>query len=235
VPRVKPRRLLRRALTAAAAFATAAVFASPASALWCDGDTQSYTYAGVINSDRAHGVAATITALSTPRVQWGHVAGWIGVGGVNAGPNGQPEWIQVGYSGFYGGESQLYYEVTRPGFGTRYYEVDASIAVGEKHRVGVSEIRGRRNWWRVWVDGKPASDPIYLPGSHGAWQPMAIGESWNAGRAACNSFSYRFDWVVVAHRAGAIWRPVADSYELEDRGYRVVRPARATFITSGRA
>lgn len=218
-----------------AAFAAAAVFATPASALWCDGESETYAYAGVVNLRRAHGVAATVTALSAPRVQWGHVAGWVGVGGTDAGPNGEAEWLQVGYSGFHGGESKLYYEVAQPGSAPRYHEVDAAVGVGESHRVAVMEMSGRPNWWRVWVDRRAVSAPIYLPGSHGAWQPMAIGESWNGGQPACNSFSYRFGRVKVATRPGGSWRSPADVYELEDRGYRVVRPSAASFIAHASA
>ena len=218
------------------AVAASVVFASPASArLWCDGESESYSYAGVINLQRAHGVAATLTALSSPRVEWGHVAGWVGVGGTNAGPNGEAEWIQVGYSGFYGGESKLYFEITRPGVGPRYHEVDSHVAVGESHRVAVLEMARRPNWWRVWVDRVPVSAPVYLPGSHGAWQPMAMGESWNAGKPACNSFSYRFGRVVVARRPGGTWRPLTETYELEDRGYQVVRPSATNLIARASA
>jgi hypothetical protein len=229
-------RFLHRTGVVAAALAAAAVFAPSASAaLWCDGESESYSYAGVIELRRAHGIVATVTALSAPRVEWGHVAGWVGVGGPNAGPNGEAEWIQVGYSGFYGGESKLYYEVARPGSAPRYHEVDATVSIGERHRVAVAEIRRRPNWWRVWVDGRAVSDPVYLPGSHGAWQPMAIGETWNAGRPTCNSFTYRFDRVKVAGRAGRAWRRPVDVYELEDRGYRVVRPSAASFIAQADA
>jgi hypothetical protein len=235
VPRLWSR-VLRRTGVVAAAVGAAAVFAAPASAsLWCDGESESYSYAGVIELRRAHGVAATLTALSVPRVQWGHVAGWVGVGGPNAGPNGEAEWIQVGYSGFYGGESKLYYEVTRPGASPRYHEVDATVTVGESHRVAVAEMRRRPNWWRVWVDRRPVSDPVYLPGSHGAWQPMAMGESWNGGQPACNSFSYRFGRVRVARRPGGAWRGIIDAYELEDRGYQVVRPSAANLIARANA
>jgi hypothetical protein len=235
VPRVSTG-VFRRTAVLAGALAAAAIFAAPApAALWCDGESESYAYAGVVDLRRAHGVAATLTALSAPRVQWGHVAGWVGVGGTNAGPNGEAEWIQVGYSGFYGGESKLYYEVTRPGSAPRYHEVDAAVGVGERHRVAVAEMARRPNWWRVWVDRRPVSDPVYLPGSHGAWQPMAIGESWNGGQAACNTFSYRFSRVKVARRAGGTWRRPADVHELEDRGYRVVRPSAASFVAQATA
>jgi hypothetical protein len=229
-------RVLRRVGVAAAALAAAAAFAAPASAaLWCDGESESYAYAGVVDLQRAHGIVATVTALSVPSVQWGHVAGWVGLGGPTAGPNGEAEWIQVGYSGFYGGATKLYYEIAVPGSAPRYYEVDGSVGVGERHRVAVLEMGRRPNWWRVWVDGRPVSDPVYLPGSHRAWQPMAIGETWNAGRPACNSFAYRFGRVRIATRAGGSWRRPVNLYELQDRGYQVVRPFAATFIAQANA
>ena len=61
---------------------------------------QDYAYAGLQSAGKAHGIAATITALTTPTVDDGHVAGWIGVGGVDAGPGGAAEWLQVGYASF---------------------------------------------------------------------------------------------------------------------------------------
>ncbi len=39
----------------------------------------------------------------------------------------------------------------------------------KKHRFIVLEMASRKSWWRVWVDGKPVSPPINLPGSHGIW------------------------------------------------------------------
>ena len=42
------------------------------------------------------GVRATITALRQPSVSAGHAAGWIGVGGPGAGPNGETMWLQTG-------------------------------------------------------------------------------------------------------------------------------------------
>ena len=38
--------------------------------------------------------------------------------------------------------------------------------------------------WRVWVNGRPVTDPIFLADSHAALSPMALGESWDGGRPA---------------------------------------------------
>lgn len=223
----------RTPLIFACALVAGLLLADPALSATC-GDTD-YSYAGVVHARRAHGVAATLTALSAPRVEWGHVGAWVGVGGVGAGPNGETEWIQVGLSGFSGGESKLYFEITRPRSAPRYFEIDPHVAVGERHRVSVLETRRRRGWWRVWVDGKPVSRPVYLPGSHGAWRPMAMAESWNGGTGVCNGFSYRFARVAVSIRPGGTWRPLDVGYRLEDPGYDVAQAKRATFVARVRA
>ena len=101
------------------------------------------------------------------------------------GPGGSDEWLQIGLSGFAGGVSSVYYEVARPGRAPLYTELKTDVRPGETHRIAVLEQHGRAGWWRVWLDGRAASRPIYLPGSHGRWTPMATAESWTpAGRPA---------------------------------------------------
>lgn len=212
--------LLRRAILAALVAAAAAGVPAAADAARC---SKAYSYAGLVSADRAHGVRATIQALAVPRVKWGHVAGWVGVGGVGAGPSGETEWIQVGYSGFYGGTSQLYYEVTPPNGDPRYVAVLASVRPGERHTVAVREIANRPEWWTVRVDGRAVGSPVHLPGSHGAWRPVATAESWNAGKGQCNAFAYRFSNVRIATRPNGRWRQFRSSYALQDPGYRVAR------------
>ena len=58
-----------------------------------------------------------------------------------------------------------------------------NVQVGESHRLAVLEMNRRPGVWRVWVDGKPATDPVVLPGSHRIWKPIATAESWNGGVA----------------------------------------------------
>ena len=211
--------------------AAASLFAGTASAAASCGSA-SYSYAGLVHANPGHGVRATLTALMAPNVAMGHVAGWVGVGGVGAGPNGETEWIQVGLSGFSGGQSSLYYEITRPGGASRYTAVIPDVAPGEAHTVAVLEMFGRRDWWRVWVDRRPVSDPVYLPGSHGRWEPMATAESWNAGTRKCNRFKYLFENVKVAGAPGGGWRQLAAGYTLEDPGYRVVGRTLAGFTAT---
>jgi hypothetical protein len=190
----------------------------------------SYSYAGLANAGSGHGVKATITALALPQVEWGHVAAWVGVGGPGMGPNGEDAWIQIGFSGFFGSTNRLYYEITRPGDVPRYTEVEAEVPLGAARRLAVLEMAGKRDWWRVWVDGIPVSEPVHLPGSHGRWTPMATAESWNAGREACNRFDYRFERVMVASVAGGRWKALDPGFMFEDPGYRVVMRAPAGFL-----
>jgi hypothetical protein len=216
-------------LLVALAVATVPAFAGPAHA----GCTKTYSYAGLVSVRPAHGVRATLEALSIPRVSSGHVAGWVGVGGVGAGPRGETEWIQVGYSGLFGGQSQLYYEVTPPNRPPRYTAIDPDLNPGERHTIAVHEVPTRRDWWRVRVDGRPVGAPVHLPGSHGRWRPIATAESWNAGDGRCNAFAYRFSNLRVATRPNRRWRPFEPGQTLQDPGYRVAR-SQAGFIARAR-
>jgi hypothetical protein len=161
----------------------------------------------------------------------GHVAGWVGVGGPGAGPNGSDEWIQVGFSAFPGSSSSsLYYEVAQPHQAPRYYEIASGLAPGTTSKVAVAELAGRAGWWRVWVDDHAVGEPVHLPGSHGAWRPLATTETWGAGSPVCNRFRYRFGSVSVATRPGGGWQPLRRHYTFQDHGYRIKRIAQATFV-----
>jgi len=154
-----------------------------------------------------------------PAVVAGHVGGWVGVGGTQAGPGGTAEWLQVGLAAFPGDQTmQMYYEVTLPRTQPRYVELQSNVAPGTSHRFAVLEMRNRDNWWRVWVDGRPVSAPIHLPDSHGSWYPQAMGESWNGGVGACNSYAFRFADVDVATADGGGWRPLQSGGKWQDPG-----------------
>jgi hypothetical protein len=217
-------RLLRRVgLAAVAGVVLTAFLASAASAAPC---SKTYSYAGLVSAKSGHGITTDLRAVSAPNVAWGAVAGWVGVGGNDA-------WLQVGYSGFAGGEHRLYYEVKQPGEQPRYTSVK-EIVVGETHRVSVRESRTRPNWWRVLVDGRAVSPLIYLAGSHRSWQPMATAESWNGGRGNCNGLTYRFSRVLLATRPGGSWRKLPVAYDMQDPGYRIRRTADG-FVAATRA
>jgi len=185
-----------------------------------------YSYAGLQSNSKAHGVSATLLQVKAPSVLDGHVGGWVGVGGTSSGPNGAAEWIQVGFAAFSDSpESQLYYEVTVAGSSPRYVTVDPDVRAGDTHRVSVLEMGGRKAWWRVWVDNRPVSPPIHLPGSHGAWYPQAVAENWAGSTGACNAYAYRFSDVALASTNGGSWEPLQNSSVFEDKGYRVLRTA----------
>jgi hypothetical protein len=220
------RLVLPLALALAAAWSLAP--SAPAQRRSCD---DGYTYAGRLSATKGHGVRATLTALARPRVADGHVAAWVGVGGVGEGPNGTDAWIQIGLSAFPGSASRLYYEVTRPGATPSYHELDPDVDTGQRLRVAVLEMGRRPNHWRVWVNGEPVSEPVHLPASSGRWRPIATAESW-AGTDACNSFSYRFERVRVSAAAGGSWRTFEEGYRFLDPGYRLVDRGRATFVAT---
>jgi hypothetical protein len=182
-----------------------------------------YSYAGFQSARRGHGVRATLAALANPRVDNGHVAAWVGVGGVGLGPNGSNQWLQVGMNAFQGTGSNLYYEVAAGGNVPRYQEIASDIKPGQRHRVAVLEMSKRRDHWRVWVDGKPVSRPIYLKGSSGRFEPIATAESWDGGSRSCNRFAYRFDGLAVAGGRGGSWQRFLRAHRFHDRGYRITR------------
>jgi hypothetical protein len=183
----------------------------------------SYAYAGVQANSRANGVSATLDTTSAPSVIDGHVGGWIGVGGTDAGPGGAAEWLQTGLAAFAADHtSHMYYEVTVPGASPKYVELDSNVQAGVTHKFAVLEMANQKESWRVWVDGKPVSPPIHLPGSDNKWYPQAVAENWNGGTGACNTYSYRFSDVSLALRSGGVWRPLKSSYVFQDAGYHVV-------------
>jgi hypothetical protein len=196
--------------------------------------TSDYSYAGTQGLSRSHGVRATLTPISAPHVFAGHVAAWVGVGWSGGGPNGQDEWIQAGMDSEAGyTAARLYYEIVKPGAPYTYVEL-GEVAPGESHRLSVLEMEHHHGWWRVWVDGKPAMDPVFLPGSHGAWEPVATAESWNGGVGACNQLQFRFAKVGWATKAGGWWHRLSRGYRFADPGYQVVRRAATTFLTLSR-
>jgi hypothetical protein len=220
---------------AATAFAvTAAAGWACAAALGCSGSP--YVYAGLAGNARVAGVGARITPASAAgfSVRTGHVAGWVGVGGPGEGPNGSDEWIQVGFSAFPDWlGNDLYYEVERPNSPAVYSRVRAGVAAGQPMRVSVLEMHGRRDWWRVWVDGEPASAPIHLPASHDRWRPIVTAESWDGGGDVCNDFAYQFDGIRVALQAGGIWHPLGGATTIDDRDTVVLRRSAGAFVAAG--
>jgi hypothetical protein len=210
------------------ALAAVSVFLASAGAtsraLTCGSGTHGapgYAYAGLQSGRVGSGVRATITALRQPAVAAGHAAGWIGVGGPGAGPGGETMWLQTGVAALPRTPLMVYAEITRPGHDPVFLSLHNDVAVGESHRLAVLEMSRRPGVWRIWLDGRPVTDPIVLRGSHKRWQPLATAESWNGGVSTCNSFRFRFERVGVAQSLGGSWRPLVPGYTIRDRGYAV--------------
>jgi hypothetical protein len=207
-------------LSGAAVASVQAARATTTSATACIG--KPYSYAGVQSDRAAFGVSATLAATADPFVPSGHVGGWIGVGGTTAGPGGKAEWLQAGLAALTSDRTnRMYYEVAVAGRAPAFHELAVSVRPGQQHRFSVLAMSGRPSWWRVWVDGKPVSPPIHLPGSDGTWYPQAVAENWNGGTGTCNGYGYRFSGLALAGRGGS-WEPLAERSVIEDPGYRVV-------------
>ena len=81
--------------------------------------------------------------------------------------------------------------------------------------------------------GRPVTEPIFLPGSHRAWVPVATAESWGGGgEAVCNGYRYQFDRVRVVRQAGAGWLKLASGTTFQDPGYRVLVKGAGSFFAS---
>jgi len=189
-----------------------------------------YSYAGVQDTRAAHGVRATLVPISQPQVGDGHLAAWIGVGGLGLGPRGTDEWIQVGLSTFADDTIRVYLEVVRPATGLRYTELAVGVATGARVAVAVVELAARPGWWQVVVDGQPRSDPVRLPGSSGSWEPIATVEAWRSGNGSCARFAYRFEEVEVLLAPGGRWAGLSPGHVFEDPGYRVAMLGDETFL-----
>src|SRR6201984_246550 len=203
----------------------AASLLGAARALAC-GTNDGYSYAGLASPSHAFGIGATVTPVGPFNVLNGHVAGWVGVGGPGEGPNGTDEWLQVGLSGFPGVPgSDIYCEVTLPPRYPTYPQVAAGLPADKPVKVSVLEMHNRPNWWRVWVNHRAVSKPIYLSQSHKRWTPIATAESWDGGTGGtCNTFLYRFRHVAVAQAMGGGWHPLTGGFPISSSETKVRHP-----------
>lgn len=220
------------------AFLFAALSVATAGSVGCGSGangSQGYAYAGHQAAGDAHGVRARITLLEQASVPAGHVAGWVGVGGPDSGPNGEDQWLQVGIAVLPQTAPMLYAEITQAGRPSRFVPLESNLEPGATRSVAVLEIAKHPGWWRVWVGEKPVTRAIRLLGSSDNLHPIATAESWNGGGNGCNSFRYRFDSVGVAGTRGGSWRTFRPGYEFLDRGYRIrkLTPAKGPRLLSG--
>jgi hypothetical protein len=210
----------------AAAFALPAFSARPAShrttACW-----SGYSYDGVQGANHVYGVGATLTLDRPSQVTEGHVAAWIGVGGAGMGPGGTDEWIQAGIEHEQDGSDQLYYEYKRPGDENATFVQLQQAVPGVAYSLFVYERATQRDAWRVMLNNVKMSDPIVLPGSHGAFQPVATAENWDGGvDGACNGYDFSFSSLAVRTSFGGAWQPFTTSRVLRDPAYQIaLRPS----------
>ena len=155
------------------------------------------------------------------------MAGWVGLGGPGQGPNGSDMWIQAGLASVPDLGTFVYAEIARPGRTPQLIPLENDVPVGKSRRIAVLEMSKRPEHWRVWVDGSPATKPIYLRGSSSRWAPIATAESWNGGQVACNRFAFRFERVSVSHGRGGSWFAFRPGSHFRDGSYRLRQLAAA--------
>lgn len=207
------------------ALAALAVLPAPASAgpkTHCG--YQGYSYAGLGGVAKATGVAATIKLHALPRVQAGHVAAWVGLGGHGAGPNGTSAWIQAGIITKTGLPPSLYYEYTKPGAEPELVVVGRALP-GRKYRISVRETAA--DVWRVEVNGRAVARSVRLPGSHARWEPTATTESWDDNVRVCNRFDVAFDGVESRH--ARTWRPFGSGVTFSAPGFKLAKRTASSF------
>ena len=220
--------LVARWFLALCAATVSFAFAGPAQASTCHAAT--YSYAGLGSRVAVRSVAATIAPTMAPGVRDGHIAGWVGVGGYGIGPHGTDEWIQIGIIAFPGRAASIYYEVTRPGHQPVRRTVRERVGVGERHRFAVLELARRPNWWRVWLDGRPASAPVLLPGSHARLTAQMMGESYaGLSEGACNRYSFVFQRLSVAETRASLSSGLTRFELFEDPNYLLERRSATSF------
>jgi hypothetical protein len=125
--------------------------------------------------------------------------------------------------------------VKRPGAEIGFKLLEETVGGSLLRRVAVLEVGGRANWWRVWVNDRPASRPIHLPGSTGRWRPIATAEAWDGGSGMCNRFAFRFGRVEVAAARGGSWTPFRSGARFQDKGYRLTLLDAATSFVAASA
>lgn len=222
------RRLFRPGLWAAvlvlaAAFASMPPAADAASV--CGEGT--YAYAGFVGSTVVRGVSARIEQAGPLSVRDGHVAAWIGV----VDPTTGQAWLQVGLSALPGQTtSSIYYEYAAHGVPRTYRQVRAGIGPGEQHTLAVVEQARNPGHWVVWVDGRPAGPPLWLPGSRHRWTAQVLGESWAGSTSGtCNAYTYAFSNVRLT---GPGRSTGLAGHRTADPNYTVTNTTQSSFIAA---
>jgi len=180
-----------------------------------------YAYAGLFSDGAGTGIEAAVTMLAPPVVTLGHVAGWIGVGGLNAGPAGKTEWLQAGAATTAGGKSEIYAESVQVGGTPTYQALVADVVPGRPYHLSVRTMPNHPEAWQVFLNGRPVTAAVTLPGSK-QFEPMVMTESWDGGSPpSCNGFFYRFAQLKIASSDG-VWRALTNTTALVNKGYEIV-------------
>jgi hypothetical protein len=195
-----------------------------------------YSYAGLESRVVPRGVAAAIAPTAAPAVRDGHVAGWVGVGDYGVGPGGTDEWVQIGLIAFPNSATRIYYEVTRPGKQPVQTTLRERVVAGERHRFAVLELGRRPNWWRVWLDGRRVSAPIFLPRSHARLTAQVTGESYaGLSEGGCNVYSFAFQDVSIAETRAKFWSAPRRFHLFADPNYLLELGSSTSFVARSTA
>jgi hypothetical protein len=187
-----------------------------------------YTYAGLAQNEAVRGVSASLAAVSAPRVDGGHVAAWVGVGGRGAGPHGSNVWLQAGLAAYPSRGSRLYYELMLPS-GRRYVELLRDVRPGTRFSVSVLEVASGS--WQVWVDGRAASPAFALPDSATGFPAIVTAESWATARQECNRYAFGFagaHWLGDDH----VWHSFARPQIIVSSATRIARRSATGFLAT---
>lgn len=213
-------------LSCAAAGAWAALPSAARGETSCS--SHGYTYAGLAQNGAAHGVTATVTAVSAPLVSGGHVAAWVGVGGRGVGPDGTNAWLQAGLATYRGGASRLYYELMLPA-GRKYVELERGVRAGTRFTVSVLEAAP--GTWHVVVNGRAASPAFALPASSSGLPAIVTAESWATTTQACNQYAFGFAGAQFIGADG-MWHPFSKPQIIVSSSTQITRRSKTGFLAT---
>ena len=214
------------ALLCAAAGAWAAVPSAARGETSCA--AHGYTYTGLAQNDAVHGVTATVTAVSAPRVAGGHVAAWVGVGGRGLAPGGTNAWLQAGLATYRGSGSRLYYELMLPE-GRRYVELARGMRPGTRLTVSVLEVAP--GTWHVLVDGRAVSPAFALPVSSSGLPAIVTAESWATSTQACNQYAFGFAGAQFIGADG-LWHAFSTPQIIVSSSTQITRRSKTGFLAT---
>ena len=187
-----------------------------------------YTYTGLAQNDAVHGVTATVTAVSAPRVAGGHVAAWVGVGGRGLAPGGTDAWLQAGLAAYRGGGSRLYYELMLPE-GRRYVELAQGVRPGTRFTVSVLEVAP--GTWHVLVDGRAVSPAFAVPVSSSGLPAIVTAESWATSTQACNQYVFGFAGAQFIGADG-LWHDFSKPQIIVSSSTQITRRSKTGFLAT---